>query len=125
MNDRSNFIIKAHELDDIGSYCDVFDRSCFGPEVHIKLPEYILCDYRIMRIYNTYTDDSPSVVDYNSSNPLWLDIPIHSLDLRVNQIHTYTIEFINNITSDTYNLYFRYRLYSSNVDKPYIYMNRK
>lgn len=101
----------------------VFNLKTFGPILHVHLELYIHRNYRLMKIYNSDNFECVGQYEYDEISHPWIDIPVDCLCLCVG-LHTYTLEFINLITGDTFYQYFNYTIQNDNPCKPYIYMKR-
>ena len=54
----------------------------------------------------------------------WISIETRLLDMTVG-LHVYQLSFVNTILNHVFNMYFAYNIQDSNLEKPYIYMNRE
>lgn len=101
----------------------IFNIRTFGPTLHVQLDLHVHKNYRLMRIYNTCNFESVSQYYYDELERPWIDIPVDCLNLGIG-LHTYTLEFINLTTGDTFYQYFNYTIQNDKPKKPYIYMKR-
>ena len=122
-NIKDDLILEAGPKDTLYKYSNIYNLSTFGPVVHIRLNPFVHKTFRLMRIFESPTCDDVFTYTYDYLDRPWVDIPVDCLNLDIG-LHTYTLEFINTITGDTFYQYFNYTIQSDNPNKPYIYMNR-
>ena len=116
-------LIRACDQESLYQNGKVFRIETFGPVLHVHLTQHVYHMFRLLGIYETDTGDRVSRYDYDDICHPWVDIPVDCLNLEIG-LHTYTLEFINNVTGDSFYQYFNYTIQCDNPDKPYIYMSR-
>ena len=122
-NIKEDHIVMAVPQSALYSYTKVFNLKRFGPTLHVQIEKYVHKNYRLMRIFNVDTCENVGTYYYDELCHPWVDIPVDLLNLSIG-LHTYSLEFINLVTGDTFYQYFNYTIQDDDPDKPYIYMNR-
>lgn len=120
---QESMIFEAVSQSRLNTNCKVFNLDLFGPKIFIHLPNWIHDTYRLLSIYDVDSKEAIADYFYESIHELWVDISRYELNLSIG-IHTYALEFINNITGDSLYLYFQYIIQNDDPDKPYVYIDR-
>lgn len=120
---QESMIFEAVSQSRLNTNCKVFNLDLFGPKIFIHLPNWIHDTYRLLSIYDVDSKEAIADYFYESIHELWVDISRYELNLSTG-IHTYALEFINNIAGDSLYLYFQYIIQNDDPDKPYVYIDR-
>ena len=105
------------------SHNKVFNLKRFGPTLHVRILLEVFKYYHLVKIYNTDTLEAVTEYTYDALEHPWVDVSVSNLNLAAG-LHTYTLEFINAATGDSFYQYFNYVIQDDNPEKPYIYMSR-
>lgn len=116
-------VISACDYEELGSNVRIYNLDLFGPTLHVQVKSSIQHSCRLMDVYESNTCCGVTTYTYDELDHPWVDIPVDCLNLDLG-LHTYTLEFVNVMTGDTYFQYFNYIIQTDSPDKPYIYMDR-
>lgn len=108
------------------SCCNVFNINQISDYIWIKLPKE---ESRLLSLADMYDENTSEHVDFDCTTCIrdgckpWLQFDTTLLNLSVGY-HKYVMQFVNKHTDDSVFMYFHYYIQDTNVDKPYVYMDK-
>lgn len=120
---QETHILYAKYEDSVHGNVKIFTLALFGPMVHVRIPDNVHKNYRLLRVSNADSGEDVHQYVYDELLSPWIDFPVDILEKSA-KVHTYILEFESLLTHDNLFLYFAYQIQNDNPDQPYIYMKR-
>ena len=117
--------IQAVEYKNLGSATPVWNLNQVNYYVWVKIPSDVARHSKLYAVKELYPEKQEEaeipVSAFEQCSLVYIRIIAQILNMKVGK-HTHKLEFVDNVTGDTFYLFFSYIIQNDNPDRPYVYM---